>query len=132
MEGWEVQACLSAAQWSKRREGHLAKALAFSLMAPSAWYGCVALQCPVLCTMHQRPLNMVLLFTRVLMLGCPAQVNSNFRSCVSVERLFVDCFSLAVWKDNQSVSSLAVHSMFFCRKRGVRLKSLVLILQNTC
>lgn len=31
---------------------------------------------------------MVLLFTCVLMLGCPAQENSNFRSCVSVERLF--------------------------------------------
>lgn len=75
---------------------------------------------------------MVLLFTCVLMLGCPAQENSNFRSCVSVERLFVGYFSLAVWKDNQSVSPLAVHCRFFCRKRGVRLKSLVLILQNTC
>lgn len=109
--------------WRKHREGRLAKALAFSVMAPSACYGCVALHCLVLCTMHQRPLNMVLLFTCMLLLGCPAQENSNFRSCVSVERLFIGSFSLAAWKGNQGISPLAIHSMFFCRKRGGRPKS---------
>lgn len=77
------------------RGGEVAKALAFSVMAPSAWYGCVALHSLVLCTMHQRPLNMVSLFTCVLMLGCLDQENSNFRYCVSVERLFIGFFSLA-------------------------------------
>lgn len=38
MEDWEVQACLSVVQWRKHGEGRLAKALAFSVMAPSAWY----------------------------------------------------------------------------------------------
>lgn len=123
MEDWEVQACLSVVQWRKHGEGRLAKALAFSVMAPSAWYGCAALHCLMLCTMHQRPLNVVLLSTCVLMLRCPAQENSNFRSCVSVERLFNGSFSLAVRKINQSISPLAVYSMFFCRKRGGRLKS---------
>lgn len=39
------------------REGRLAQAVALSVMAPAAWYGCVAPHCPVLCAMHQGLLN---------------------------------------------------------------------------
>lgn len=48
------------------------------------------------------------IFTCVLILGCPAQENSNFRSCVSVERLFIGSLFLAVWKGDENISPLAV------------------------
>lgn len=107
--------------WRKHREGRLAKALPFSVIDPSAW--CWMCCSSLSCVVHQRQLNVVLLFICVLMLGCPAQENSNFRSCVSVERHFTGSFSLAPWKGDQSISPLAVHSMFFCRKRDRRPKS---------
>lgn len=50
------------------------------------WKCCSSL-CLRLCAVHERSVNVVLLSRCVLMLGCPAQENSNFKPYVSIERL---------------------------------------------